>query len=281
MKISSSYPYPVLYVNNDDYTSSSFTAAINVDESFGEVRIYVDFYLDNRGISRLIEAQSAVYLVHIECPQTSFRKAYETNENKIEIVIPSDVLRGKILIHTFVIAKETIEHYTNVLLNKWFKELPVRFEKGNFIAIGEAIEMNLFEDHTEFLNLPSIITVTKSLKKEYMDVDIHSNNISILLPEYEYNQYATTANSRLKNTILSTVIVPALVYVFSKLRDSRGELDEYTWYQVLDKIFAENNYRLEDVGTDSLSPLQAAQLVLRKPLRASFEEIEKLNRTED
>jgi len=80
---------------------------------------------------------------------------------------------------------------------------------------------------------------------------------------------------------LAAVIVPALVYVFSKVSEANGDLEEYTWYQVMDKIFRENNYRLEDVGTDTLSPLKAAQLVLRKPLKASFEEIEKLHRTED
>jgi len=47
------------------------------------------------------------------------------------------------------------------------------------------------------------------------------------------------------------------------------------------KIFDENNFQIEDVGTDSLSALKAAQMVLRKPLKTSFEEMEKLNHTED
>ncbi|MDQ1146065.1 hypothetical protein QE429_002892 [Bacillus sp. SORGH_AS 510] len=281
MKINNSYPYPVLYLNNDDYVESSFNTNIKVYESFGEVKIHADFQLNNQGIHELIEKQLGVYLIHIECGQTSFRQAYESSLKTLDISIPTSVLRGKILIHSFILAKEKIDHYQNHLLSDWFKDIPITFEKGNFLAIGDAIETTLFEENLELLNLPSIAKVTKSHKNEFMEVDIHSSIITISLPEYEYNQYASNANSRFKNTILSTVIVPSLVYVFSKIQDNSGDLEEYTWYQILEKIFAENNLSIHDVGTDSLSALKAAQMVLRKPLKTSFEEIEKLNKMED
>jgi hypothetical protein len=281
MKISTSYPYPVLYMNNDDYMDSNFRTKIDIHESFGEVKINATFELKNEGIQRLIENEAAVYLTHVECGQTSFRRGYQTSKKVHEIAIPTEKLRGKIAIHSFIIAKEKIEDYANDLLNEWFKDVPITFEKGNILAIGDAIETTMFEDNTEMLDIPSIVKITKSHKNEFMEVDIHSNIITISLPKYEYNQYATNAKSRLKNTILTTVIVPSLVYAFSKIKDNREDVEEYTWYQVLEKIFDESNYRLEDVGTDSLSSLKAAQLVLRKPLKTSFEEIEKFNKTED
>lgn len=281
MKINQAYPYPVLYMNNEDYTNSSFHTRIAVSESFGEVKISSFFQLQNDGIKELIAKRLGVFLIHVECGQTSFRQAYESYDNALDISIPSNKLRGKIQIHSFIIAKDRIENYTNESLSEWYKGFPVTFEKGNFLAIGEAIETTLFEDNAELLNLPSIITVTKSQKKDMIDVELNSNNITISLPEYEYNQYAGNANSRLKNTILSAVFMPALVYIFSKIKDSHGDFDEYTWYQVLEKIFDENNHKLEDVGSDTFSALQAAQMVLRKPLKTSFEEIEKLNRAEE
>lgn len=281
MKINSSYPYPVLYMNNGDYTGTNFNVKFGVQDSFGQVRITADFILDNEPIRRMISDESCIYLIHVECPQTSYRRVFKTKNDKMEISIPANQLRGKIAIHSFIIANEKIDNYTNKYLNEWYQEVPISFEKGNFIAIGDAIETTLFEDDTELLDLPSIVTVTKSLKNEYMDVDLHSNNITILLPEKEYKLYASSAHSTLKSTILSTVIVPALVYVFSKVRDHSGDLEEYIWYQVLEKIFAENNHNLEDVGSDKLSPLKAAQIILRNPLKTSFEEIERLNRTED
>ncbi|MCA1054302.1 hypothetical protein LCM10_04820 [Rossellomorea aquimaris] len=281
MKINPSYPYPVLYMNNDDYIGTNFHVKMGIRDSFGQVQITAEFILDNEPIRKMIEDGTCVYLIHVECPQTSFRKAYKGMNDKLEITVPSNQLRGKITIHSFIIANKNIDHYTNEFLNDWYQEVPISFEKGNFIAIGEAIETTLFEDDTELLNLPSIVTVTKSLKNDYMDVDLHSNNITIQLPEKEYKLYASSAHSTLKSTILSTVIVPSLVYVFSKVREKSGDLEEYTWYQVLEKIFAENDYNLEDVGSDKLSPLKAAQIILRNPLKTSFEEIERLNRMED
>ncbi|MBM7660404.1 hypothetical protein JOC85_001171 [Bacillus mesophilus] len=281
MKISTSYPYPVLYMNNDDYVNSSFHAQIGITESFGEVKINVNFNLVNEGIQRLVENNEAVFLVHVECPQTSYRNAFKSDRNELEVGIPTEKLRGKLLIHTFIIANDRIVNYTNESLNEWFKDSPITYEKGNILAIGDAIETTLFEDNKELLNLPSIVKVTKSLKNDFMEVDIHSNVITISLPEYEYNQYALHSKSRFKSTIISSVIVPSLVYVFSKIKDSREDLEEYKWYQVLENTFEANNYRLEDVGTDSLSSLKAAQLVLRKPIKTSFLEIEQLSKTED
>lgn len=281
MKINSSYPYPVLYMNNDDYIKSSFSASIDIQDSFGELIIQTNFHLMNEQIKKHIDDKDFAYVLHVECGQTSFRQTYEVYKNELEVRIPIDLLRGKIVVHSFILAKKRIKNYYNTLLSEWYNGIPITFEKGNFIAIGEAIETTLFEDNEETLNLPSIVTVMNAAKKEFMEVDIYSNNIVVSLPEYEYKMYASSGGLRLKNTILGTVIVPALVYVFSQLPNNNGDLDQYTWYQVLEKIFAENNYQIEDVGTEKLSPLKAAQLVLRKPLKTSFEEIEKLQVMED
>ncbi|MFD0824419.1 hypothetical protein ACT8ZR_01965 [Neobacillus sp. M.A.Huq-85] len=48
----------------------------------------------------------------------------------------------------------------------------ITFEKGNILAIGHAIETNLFEVHLELLNLPSIAKVTKLLENQFMEVGI-------------------------------------------------------------------------------------------------------------
>lgn len=281
MKINIAYPYPVLAAHNDDYKGSSFNTNIDVREVFGELVLDVTFRLQNEEINKLIETGSCVYSIHIECSQTSFRKSYQSSKDSIQIKIPTEKLRGKIDIHSFIIAKEKIVDYKNALLNDWFKGIPITFEKGNLLAIGDAIETTLYEDNTELLDLPSIVNVVKSNKNEFIDVDIATNIITIRLPKYEYEQYALNANTLFKSTILSTVIVPSLVYVFSKINENPEDLAEYTWYQVLEKIFEENGMRLEDVGTDSLSALKAAQMVLRKPLKASFEEIEAFNKAED
>lgn len=281
MKINSSYPYPVLCEHNDDYVDSTFSADITVEEKFGELIVQAKYTLTNTEMKRLIENGDAVYTLHMECPQTSYRNQFETRKGSLEVTIPIDQLRGKIDIHSFVIVKNKLKDYTNASLNDWFKHIPLTLEKGNLLAIGTAMEATIFEDNLELLNIPSIVKVAQSYENDYMEVDMNSDFITISLPKYEYEQYALNAKSTLQQTILSTVIVPSLVYVFSMIHENGEDLQEYTWYQVLGKILEENGENIEDVGTDTLPALKAVQKVLRKPLKGSFEEIEKLSNMGD
>jgi len=187
----------------------------------------------------------------------------------------------KVFLYSFIVAQTEINNYENALLSVWDQGMNIKFEKGNFLGIGDALEIILHDDDTEFMDLPSIIDIHKGIEKEYMEVEIYSSNIVITLPSHEYESYANNANTRLKSTIISTVIFPTLIYVFSQIREAGRELEEYSWYQVLKGIFTENHYDIEDIGTDKLSSLKAAQLVLKKPLESSFSEIEKFNALEE
>lgn len=278
MRINPSYPYPVLAKNNDDYEYSTFNAHIDVRDEFGELILEVTFMLDNDEIKKLIEINDCVYAIHVACSPTSYRQVYKTTQENLLIKIPIKELRGKIEIHTFILANNKIENYSNASLNDWYEGIPLTLEKGNIVSIGDVIETTLFQDNMELLDLPSIVDIAQSETHDVMEVELGSNQITIFLPEYEYVQYVYNAHLLLKSTIMSTVIFPALIQVLSKVNENPLDYEEYTWYQVLEKIFEENNMRLEEVGTDSLSALSAAQKILRNPLKESFEEIEKINK---
>lgn len=281
MKIANSYPYPVLSDFSDDYVNSKLRVDYFTKEEFGELKIQVKFQVENKGLEDLIENEKAAFILHVECPQTSYRKVISSPEPEMSKVIKVMELRGKVFLHAFIVAQSEIFDYTNSLLSDWYKGMNIKFEKGNFLGIGNALELTLHDDDTEFMDLPAIIDIHKGLQNEYMEVELHASNIIISLPSAEYESYANNANKRLKNTIISTVIFPSLIFVFSKIQENKRDLEEYTWYQVMESIFQENNYSIEDIGTERLSALKAAQLILRKPLATSFSEIEKLNSVED
>lgn len=281
MKINTSYPYPVLFEGNDDYKNSSFETKYDLSTSFGDIQIHVSFQLQNEEIQKLVDVGLCTYAVHLESPLTSFRKLYKTTDKQLKIAIPESSLRGKVTMHSFIIANTKIEGYQNDKLSSWFTGAHIIFETGNLLAIGNAIETDIMEDQFELMDLPSIMKVRSAKGIDVMEVDFSSNDIVIALPEKEYMQYATHANSILKNTVLTMVIFPALTYVFSRISDSDVEEEGYVWYRVLEKKFEENGYSIQDVGTDELSALKAAQLILRKPLQGSFLEIEKHAEMED
>ena len=281
MKFNSALPYPVLTKENDHYINSSFDVAVQAKKSFGQLHIEANFLLENEGLQQLIIEGKAMYVLHIECPQTSYRKLQKSSVGLITVKIDDNHLRGKIDVHTFIVANERIENYTNDKWNKFYAGVPITYDKGNMLAVGDAVELVLHEDPTETQNLPSIVTIRRVEKAEYMAIDLGPDQIIIQLPQKIYDQYAQYGNSRLKETILTMVILPCLVDVFHTLKYNATEYEESRWYQVLEQIFENNHVPFSKILNDQMPVLEAAQLVLRNPLITSFNEIEKLIKEED
>ena len=277
MKFNNSFPYPVLSVENDDYIGSKFETKVEAQKTFGQLYINLNCNLQDSKITHLINEGKAKYALHVECPQTSFRKIYQSEETKIVAAIPENLLRGKIDVHPFILANETIEGYTNPKLNNFYTGTSITYEKGNILALGEAVEVTLFEDDLESQNLPSIVTIRRSESAKELVVSLNSPQVIIELPKAIYDQYAINAGSRLKETILSMVILPSLIEVFYTLKEDSADYSEYKWYQVLEQIFKKNNIPLSQVIDGTIPVLRAAQMVLQNPLEKAFNEIQKLN----
>lgn len=281
MKFNNSFPYPVLSSENDNYKNSKFETTIEVQKIFGQLSISFKSNLQDSTITQLIAEEKAKYALHIECPQTSYRQIFQSEEPYILESIPDNRLRGKVDVHPFILASEKIENYQNPNLNDFYQGFPITFEKGNILAIGEAVEITLFEEDEESQNLPSIVTIRRVEKEKIMTVDIEFDQIIIKLPKNEYDQYAINASSRLKETILSVVILPCLIEVFYRIREDQDEYVDHKWYQILKQIFEKNNTPLSQFITGTLSPIEAAQKVLQNPLEKAFIEIKKISEAED
>jgi len=281
MKFNNSFPYPVLSSENDNYTNSKFGTSIEVQKSFGQLYINLKCDLQDATISQLITEGKAKYALHIECPQTSFRQIFQSEEPYIIAAIQDNRLRGKVDVHPFILANQRIENYENLSLNEFYKGFPITFEKGNILALGEAVEFTLFEEDEESQNLPSIVTIRRSESAKDMVVSLNSPQIIIELPKHVYDNYAQNAGSRLKETILSLVILPALIDVFYALKEDSADYSEYKWYQVLEQIFKKNNVPFNHIVDGTLPVLKAAQMVLQNPLEKAFVEIQKINEAGD
>lgn len=278
MRFNYSFPYPVLSPENDDYKGSSFESSVEAQKTFGELYITLQCRLQDDEIARLIHEGKAKYALHVECPQTSFRRIYQSEDSKIVATIAENLLRGKIEVHAFIIANEMIQGYTNPNLNEFYKDVSITYEKGNILALGEAVDIILHEDDLESQNLPSIVTIRRSEGAKEMMVSLSQDYIIIELPKAVYDQYAANAQSSLKETILSMVILPCLMEVFYALKENGAEeYSEYKWYQVMEQIFRRNSVPLNQIIDTDFPVLKAAQMVLQNPLEKAFSEIQKLN----
>ena len=106
-------PYPILDDYGDDYINSSFSAKYDVKTQFTEVNGKIVFHLQNREIESLIQMKKAEYLVHIECPSTSYRCKISSAEPEVEFNINSEYLSKMIEIRTFIVLTQNINGFTS------------------------------------------------------------------------------------------------------------------------------------------------------------------------
>jgi hypothetical protein len=281
MKFNPALPYPILSKENHSYNNSSFDVQVIPKKSFGQLMLEVEFVLKNEGLQDLINQGKAIFALHIECPLTSFRNLFKGDQKTLSIKIEEQQIRGRIDVHAFILANERIVDYMNADWNTFYFGIPITYEKGNILAFGNAEEIVLHEEAAEEQNLPSIVTVRRAGNREYLGIELGTNQILVLLPEQLYKQYADYGSSRLKDTILSMIILPALIDVFHTIKADSSAYEDTRWYQVLVQIFENNHVPFERVLNDQLPVIEAVQLVLRNPLIASFKEIEKFLGQED
>ena len=78
------YPYPVLSNTTDDYINSSFNMDLQPYKGLREICLSISLQLDNEEIRQLIVNGKAEYVIHIECPYTSYRTVIKTDETEIK-----------------------------------------------------------------------------------------------------------------------------------------------------------------------------------------------------
>ncbi|MED2793056.1 hypothetical protein P4256_15100 [Bacillus wiedmannii] len=275
MKFNPVLPYPVLSKENDSYYDSDFDVQVIAKKSFGQLVLEAEFVLDNPSLQDLINQGKAVFVLHYECSHTSFRGMAKSNQETLTIQLDEQQVRGKIDVHSFILANERIVDYINPNWNSFYAGFPITYEKGNSLAFGGAAEIVLHEEAAEEQKLPSIVTIRRASNRELVGIELGADQILVLLPEKLYKQYANYGGSRLKDTILSLIILPALIDVFHTIKVEPSSFEDNRWYKVLVQIFENNNVQFDRVLNDQIPVIEAAQLVLRNPLVASFKEMGK------
>src|ERR1035437_6785276 len=111
MKLSErSYPHPVVG-NADDVPGAGFqvTYEYSSDKQF----YYVDVTVacSSSTLNKLVEKGKATYVLHIECSNTMFRRAYEFTETQHRVQVPASQLNDTVQVNAFVLALSAIPNY--------------------------------------------------------------------------------------------------------------------------------------------------------------------------
>lgn len=272
-------PYPILDDYGDDYINSSFSAEYDVKTQFTEVYGKIEFHLKNSEIEDLIEMKHAEYLVHIECPSTSYRCKISSAEPEIEFKLDSRNLSKMIEIRTFIVLTQNISGFTSESFHPDYSGQKFDLLSHQILAIGTAKDYELDQDDRDLESLPSVLQIVKlsSKKKGSFSVNTdNDNHVMVGLASEVYDQYAQLGKSTFKATAFSLVLLPALVIIIQRMTVNKndGDMNSRHWFQVINKILESNGYRLDDISIENDSLLSICQSIFADPIARSFKELD-------
>lgn len=221
------YPCPVLSDFNDDYIESSFTIEYNVSKvGFKTNLINIEIKLKDETIERMIEEEKAVLAIHLECSRTSHRKLFELNKEgkNLQIPVDSKQIVDRVELSGIIIAKENIDIYTNPNINKkYYGENYVVRNLGQGDLIGATVTqiLDIPMKSNDFESISSIIKVGFS-NDDLMSVDYDDDVIIIKLPKTEYKRYCKLSKTVYSTIIMTSTVLPSLVYVLDMISDGEG-----------------------------------------------------------
>lgn len=279
------FTYPVLSDANNDYVDSYFYVEYELEEKgFQNKDLVVTIILKDEIIENMIEYNEAKIVLHVECPNTSYRKLYSVNKHNrvIKINIDKNRMREKVEVNVFIILNKDKYEYYNPKFNEeiFGKDYVVyNLDRGAILATTYTQSIKIESDNEDFEKISSIINVGQS-KDNFMEVNLDNDVLLVTLPKDEYKNYVMLSDMVYQNIVMTSVIYPALVYVLDAMGDEsrRGAFLDKDWYRVIEQKLLLKEIYVEDIN-EKHSSLKLAQMILESPLERALESlVEELGR---
>ena len=266
------YPYPVIIEGGEYYSDSSFSSTVDQKIEGYNVKLLLRSKLIDNTLLKMVEEGSAIYAYHIECPQTCYRTLIKTKSIEYEYLLKNSDVSGTVQVCSFVIADRDIEKYTNDSFAPEFRGWKFNIEKGCILAVGNQYNLRINKQRDDLADTASIFSIVKDTdpSSTMMSIDIRQQKIIITLPEITYNQYSSVQDFiDIQPVMHSMLIIPALSYAFSELRNAGDQLYEYEenrWFRALRKACSAIGIKLDEENLKSMDIIKVPQLLMDEPI---------------
>lgn len=276
------FPYPVLnnQSNLSTFIKSNFQLEGNITQKNGYFVIEnVAYSTDNETLESLIEQKKARVVCIVECSASIYRKEFQiTNENS-NIKIPIHELRDKVVISAYAYALEDLNDYHDFDFIEDFREYKFQINKYGILAIDDGYTTRIKYDENEDDKVSSIFLIIRDESNNSENIRILETprKINIYLPASQFDIYDRMKFSEhTKEIFFSFFIVPALMYVFEKIkgRDIDEVRTDYEWFLSIEKKY-KDIYGI-DINEESLlniSSIEFAQQLMNFPVTKAVDEV--------
>jgi hypothetical protein len=272
------YPYPVLSSYSDDYKQGHFEANIDIVKDGYNLRIDFLANLTSAGLKEQIQDGNAMYVYHLECAQTGYRKVVVTDKVSESYIVENKFVSGKLQICPFVVAVKDISGYSTEDFHNDYNSVAVDIEAGCVMAVGTMLTVDVLKDIDDLANTPSIFSIIRNADPSCREmlVDMSGRKIIIKLPLDDYYNYKKLSITPQYQSVLNSLtVIPALTYVLGELKlmtvQDRMENQDTLWYKTISKaLLTQFDCDVESKDFNARNSIELAQKLVNDPVSEAF-----------
>jgi hypothetical protein len=207
-------------------------------------------------------------VLHVECSNTLFRRAYEFHEPQHRISIVADNLNDAVEVNVFVRATVRIPCYCIPEAHSDYAGAAFDVQRGDILAVGEGHVFHIDSDFDSLSRIGSVMQINESPKDGDipMEPSFEGEKIVIFLSKSDFADYKVLKHHEgVRGPLTTTIVLPVLVEALHILKEeSDGTSDTRRWVRALSR-------RIESLGlNDESQPLLQAQKLLELPVKRAL-----------
>ena len=262
-----SYPHPVLG-NRDDVPDAAFQATLEMSTDKQSVYIATDVACSCAVLNSLLNSGDTEFVVHVECSNTLFRRAYPFRGTTHRISIPADNLNDAVEVNVFVRAVNRLPAYYIPEAHADYGKTTFDVRRGDILAVAEGQVFHIESNFDTLSRIGSIMQITE-LQNDGdfpMETSFEGDKIVIFLSKSDFADYKLLKlHEGVAGPLTTTIVLPVLVEALHILKeDSNGIEDARRWVRALARRI-EN----QSLGKD-VQPLILAQRLLELPIKRAL-----------
>ena len=115
-----------------------------------------------------------------------------------------------------------------------------------------------------------------------MEIDMLREKIEISLSKDDYENYSLFSNGSYQALLHSSIIFPALVYVFENLKTIElDSVEDLRWFKTIKKVLENLDIGLDRESLDSIISYDLAQKIINYPISRSLVSLLSLDNSEE
>lgn len=268
MRLSSrSYPHPVLG-NRDDVPNSAFQVALEMSTDKQSVYVAAEAACSCDTLNAMLAAGDAEFVMHVECSNTLFRKAYAFSETSHRISIPADNLNDVVEVNVFIRAVNRLQSYHIPEAHPDYGAAAFDVQRGDILAVAEGQVFHIESNFDSLSRIGSIMQINESPEDGDLPMQTHfeADKIVIFLSKNDFADYKLLKlHEGVSGPLTTTIVLPVLVEALYILKEETASADDARrWVRALAR-------RIESLELNKeMQPLILAQKLLELPVKRAL-----------